>query len=256
MLVSFAGKSILEKPATSPKERRNTLELFECLNGHLPTPPGKNASKYQRSQSEPALDQYQRAEINRAIRSIKSGTAIKTSPEDLLMADTERTANSSTRGFYGNPDNVISKASSLLSRCASSAELWKNADIVEQLSAEDLHESALKKIASTNLIDLDRLLLSTAKRGHAHNIEPLLELGADIHATDKKGWTATQLAARTGNPKTVALLTRHGGVNDYPDILSQLGQTYLDDENPAEKSLAVKKILRAVPLSKTLDVTA
>ncbi len=256
MLVSFAGKAISEKPATTPKERQNTLELFECLNGHLPTPLGKNATKYQRSQSEPALNEYQKAEIDRAIRSIKSGTAIQTSPEDLLLADTERTAKSFTRGFHGNSSNVIDKASSLLGRCASSKELWNNVDIAEQLQAMELHEFALKKIASTKLIDLDRLLLSTAKRGHAHNIQPLLELGANIHATDSKGWTATQLAARNGNPETVALLTRHGGANDYPDLISQLALTYLNDKDPAEKSLAVKKILRAVPLSKTLDVTA
>ena len=41
-------------------------------------------------------------------------------------------------------------------------------------------------------------------------VQEVLDLGADVHARNKRGWTALEFAARNGKPEVVRLLAKHG----------------------------------------------
>jgi hypothetical protein len=82
-------------------------------------------------------------------------------------------------------------------------------ELVRWLAGQGADLSALDSYGLTPLL---------ARASHWQGrIEVLLELGADVHATDKRGATALHKAAAVGNLRTAGLLLQHGARVDAAD---------------------------------------
>ncbi len=66
-------------------------------------------------------------------------------------------------------------------------------------------------VAKLSKLGRNALLLASAYAGNASVIEALLNAGGDIRYSDKRGWTAVVLAARTGDSELVRRLLDAGG---------------------------------------------
>jgi ankyrin repeat protein len=89
---------------------------------------------------------------------------------------------------------------------------------------------------------LNSELLDYANVGNNKEVMRLLELGAEINATDAGGWTALHYAAWCGNSETYALLIEHGAdINARGNMTNRtpLQIAFFGSKNPDPEKWAI-----------------
>lgn len=240
-------------------ERYQTYDLYTQAK-HLPTG-NSDSSCYQQIAEE-------------VMRAIRQGTRLDTTPEELLLTDREKVRGQECRGHSVSAQDMAAKITDGIRQSKSLNDLWERANEFEQEGAKDLRKDALYNLSKSPLIDLNQLLVNALRKKHSYNvkplvelganpnlllkiaaiqgeielIEPLLEAGAEVNHTNRKGWNATTLAARLGQDQSLKRLKEKNGYNDFSRILAEEIIPDLLKNSEKHQKLAMKKLLGEVPL--------